>query len=159
MRRPPAKSLGRWSLGLDAAYCAVAGMLFVLLAPLVARSLALPAATILLVGVIVIVWAGLICGMLAMLPLRWSLRIEMWANVAAAIAITVLSATQLPVIPAVVGLAVALEERAGRKAVAELMAPPIDGSPVGEHQRLGDLLQRDPQVEHHQRCVTVVTVG
>ena len=58
-----------------------------------------------------------------------------------------------------VNVVLPLEERVGGQPVAQLVALPVDAAPVGEHQRLGDLLQRNPQVDQHQRGFVIVDAG
>lgn len=53
----------------------------------------------------------------------------------------------------------AIEERRGGQPVAELVAAAIDGAPVGQHEGLDDLTQRDPEVDEHQVGVEILPVG
>ncbi|MBS2549468.1 hypothetical protein KGQ19_21630 [Catenulispora sp. NL8] len=82
------EKLGRWSLRVGAAYCAVLGSVAALAAAPLARWVALPEAVLALAGAgagaVVVVWAGLVLWLLSRVPLRWALRLVMAVNVVAA---------------------------------------------------------------------------
>lgn len=120
MRRIDGDRFGRWSLRLDAAYCAVLGVLVAVGCGQIADAVAFPPLVIAAAGVAVVVWAGGILWMLSRLPLRLALRLVMTANVLAAIAVgfvSVAAATALIVL-AVLAVAVDIALFAASQAVA-----------------------------------------
>lgn len=108
VRRIHGEKAGRWSLRLDAAYCAVLGTAVALFAEQIAQKIAFAPLLIAVFGVAVVVWAGGIVWMLARLPLRFALRLVMTANVLAAIAVGVASvaAATVLIVAAVVTVAI-----------------------------------------------------
>lgn len=92
MRRINGEKVGRRSLRLDAAYCALLGAGLIVWATSIADGVALPPLLIAGVGIAVIVWAAAIVWMLARLPLRAVLRVVMVANIGAAFAVAFVSA-------------------------------------------------------------------
>ncbi|MFD6054011.1 hypothetical protein [Agromyces sp. NPDC060279] len=102
-------TIGRWSLRLDAAYCAVLGAAVALFAGPVAEAVRLPLPLVVVIGVAVVVWAGLVAWMLARLPLRRALRFVMLANLAAALAVGVVSTAAATVLVVLAVLAVAVD--------------------------------------------------
>lgn len=82
-----AQRLGTWSLRLDAVYCAVLGIFVAAQARAVTGLVALPEPLVATIGVIVVLWAGLIVLMLAKLSLVLALRIVMSVNGVAAVAV------------------------------------------------------------------------
>lgn len=83
--------LGRLSLRLDAGYCVVLGVAMAIAAPLLLPVLQVPAPTIVLAGVAVMIWGGAVVWMVARLPLRVALRVVLAANVSAACALATYS--------------------------------------------------------------------
>ena len=79
--------VGRWSLRLDAAYCAVLGIAVLVNAPALASAIALPAVVIGGVGIAVVLWAAVVLWLLARLRLRSALRLVMAANLVAALGV------------------------------------------------------------------------
>ncbi|MFB9309338.1 hypothetical protein ACFFRL_09015 [Agromyces hippuratus] len=109
MRRIDGDTFGRWSLRLDAAYCAVLGTAVALGAGWIAHGVALPPLVIAAAGVAVVVWAGGVLWMLSRLPLRRALGLVMIANVLAALAVGLVSAAAASVLIVVAVLAVAVD--------------------------------------------------
>lgn len=109
LRRIDSEKLGRWSLRLDAAYCAVLGIAVAMLAEQVAHGVALPPALITVAGIAVVLWAGGVLWMLSRLPLRTVLRFVMTANVMAAVAVGFVSVMAATVLIVVVVLTVAID--------------------------------------------------
>lgn len=102
-------AVGRWSLRLDAVYCAVLGAAVAFFAGPIAESLRLPMPLVAAIGVAVVVWAGLVAWMLARLPLRRALRFVMLANVGAALAVGAVSLAAATVFVVLAVLAVAVD--------------------------------------------------
>ena len=120
MSRLDGERVGRWSLRLDAAYCAVFGTVLAVSAPALTSVLALPAAVLMAAGIVVVAWAGLVVGLLARLRLRPALRLVMVVNVLAALgvaAVSVAAATAFVVL-AVLAVAVDVALFAASQAVA-----------------------------------------
>jgi len=109
MGRINGDKVGRWSLRIDAAYCAVLGTAVVLGAGWIAQGVALPPLVIVASGVAVVLWAGGVLWMLSRLPLRRALGLVMIANVLAAIAVGFVSATAATALIVAAVLAVALD--------------------------------------------------
>ncbi|MGN7246310.1 hypothetical protein ACTHQ1_01125 [Janibacter anophelis] len=101
--------IGRLSLRLDAAYCAVVGVAVALAAPTISTGLPLPAWVISLAGAVVVIWAASIVGLLAWVPLRTSLRLVMGVNLLGAVAVASLSSVGASLLVAVALLAVAAD--------------------------------------------------
>jgi hypothetical protein len=120
MRRINGERFGRWSLRLDATYCAVLGATVALFAGRIAEGVVLPALLIAAAGVTVVVWAGGVLWMLARLRLRSALRLVMVVNVLAAIAVGFISvgAATLLVLLAVVTVAIDIALFATSQAIA-----------------------------------------
>ena len=120
MRQINGDTLGRWSLRLDAVYCAVLGTAVALFAGQIAESIALPPQLMAAAGVAVVVWAGGVLWMLARLPLRSALRLVMGVNLLAAIAVgfASLSAATLLIVLAVVTVAIDIALFATSQAIA-----------------------------------------
>ncbi|MDT0157927.1 hypothetical protein Q9R19_09855 [Microbacterium sp. ARD32] len=85
------QKLGRWSLRLDAAYCAVLGIAVAACSGMLADSIRLPAPLIAAVGVAVILWAALVAWMLVRLQLRAALRVVLIVNMIAVAAVAAAS--------------------------------------------------------------------
>lgn len=128
MRRINGEKFGRWSLRLDAAYCVLLGLGVAAFSGRIAEGVALPPALIATAGIAVVVWAGGILWMLALLPLRTALRLVMVANLLAAVAVAFASAAvaTLLVMAAVVTVAVDIALFATSQAIA-LRALPTGG--------------------------------
>lgn len=101
--------LGRWSLRLDAGYCAVLGTVVAASAERIAQGVALPPIVIATAGVTVIVWAAGVAWMLSRLSLRSALRLVMIANVLAAITVAFTSTTAATALIVATVLAVAID--------------------------------------------------
>lgn len=101
--------LGRWSLRIDAAYCAVLGVGVAAFAAPIAEGIALSPTLIAAIGVAVVVWAGAVLWMLARLPLRTALRLVMVANLLAAVAVSFASAAAATLLAVLTALAVAID--------------------------------------------------
>lgn len=101
--------MGRLSLRLDAAYCAVVGVAVALAAPTISTGLPLPAWVISFAGAVVVIWAASIVGLLAWVPLRTSLRLVMGVNLLGAVAVASLSSVGASLLVAVALLAVAAD--------------------------------------------------
>ncbi|MBO1901752.1 hypothetical protein J4H92_07285 [Leucobacter weissii] len=128
MREIDGERFGRWSLRLDALYCAVLGTAVALFAGRIADGLALPPPLIAVAGAAVVVWAGGIVWMLARLSLRAALRSVMIVNVLATVAVGFASATAatLLIVAAVVTVAIDIALFAMSQAIA-LRALPARG--------------------------------
>lgn len=109
MARWSGERIGRWSLRLDAAYCAVLGAGVTVGASAVAAALPLPVWLVAAVGVAVVGWAGMVLLMLARLPLRTALRCVMTANLVAAVAVAAVSTTGAAVLVVLAVLAIAID--------------------------------------------------
>ncbi|SIN70969.1 hypothetical protein [Agromyces cerinus] len=109
MRRINGERFGRWSLRLDAAYCAVLGAAVALGAGWIAQGVALPTLVIAAAGVAVVVWAGGVLWMLSRLPLRRALGLVGIANVLASLAVGLVSAAAASVLIVVAVLAVSID--------------------------------------------------
>lgn len=120
MRRIDGRSLGLWSLRLDAAYCLVLGLFVALVAPWIATAVVLPADVLRVVGLAVVAWALLVLWMSARLPIRRALSIVMCANVPASVVVAggALAAVNGIVAAAVVVVAVEIAAFAISQAVA-----------------------------------------
>lgn len=112
--------IGRLSLRLDAAYCALIGAAVVIAAPAIAALFPVPVWTLITAGIAVVLWAGLILVMLARLQLRTALRLVMVANLLAAAAVAAISAlgATLFVLMAVLTVAIDIVLFAGSQAYA-----------------------------------------
>jgi len=112
--------IGRLSLRLDAAYCALLGAGVAIAAPAIAASLPVPGWTLVVVGIVVLAWAGLILAMLARLQLRTALMLVMIANLVAAAAVAAISTlgATLLVLAAILSIAVDIALFAGSQALA-----------------------------------------
>lgn len=128
MRRIDGERLGRWSLRLDAAYCAALGAAVALFSGQIAEGIALPSLFVAAVGAIVVIWASGIVWMLARLSLRVALRLVMIANILAAVAVGFASmhAATLLIVLAVVAVAIDIALFAASQALA-LRALPSGG--------------------------------
>ncbi|MFK4728822.1 hypothetical protein ROT00_03975 [Agromyces mediolanus] len=109
MRAIDGGAVGRWSLRLDAAYCAVLGAGVALWAVPIAPAVGLPVVLVVAIGVAVVLWAGIVAWMLARLPLRRALRFVMLANLAAALAVAAVSLAAATVLVVLAVLAVAVD--------------------------------------------------
>lgn len=128
MQRINGEKFGRWSLRLDALYCALLGLGVAVFSGRIAEGVTLSPAVIAIAGIVVVVWAGGILWMLARLPLRTALRLVMVANLLAAVAVgfaSVAAATVL-VVAAIVTVAVDVALFATSQAIA-LRALPARG--------------------------------
>ncbi|MDE9366904.1 hypothetical protein PZ938_14910 [Luteipulveratus sp. YIM 133132] len=79
--------LGRLSLGLDAAYCVVVGIMLGAAAPLIAGWARLPVALIVGVGALVAIWGVAVWWLRRRHHLRSALKVVMLANGAAVLAL------------------------------------------------------------------------
>ena len=112
--------LGRLSLRLDSAYCAILGAGVVAAAPVIADVLSVSVWAPVVAGTLVVVWAGLIRAMLKVLSMRAALRVVLCANVVAASAIALVSGIGNSIFISLVVLAIAVDVGlfAGSQAVA-----------------------------------------
>ena len=126
-RRIDRDRLGRWSLGLDAGYCTVLGIVLACSAGWVAHGVALPVPLIVGIGVAVVLWAAGIVWMLTRLTLTSALRIVMVANTVAAIAVSAVSVTAAtpPAMIAVLAVAIDVALFAVSQAVALRPSPQL----------------------------------
>ncbi|RRD48115.1 hypothetical protein [Arachnia propionica] len=108
-RRIDGDRLGRWSLRLDAGYCAVLGVALACSAGWVTRAVAIPPSLVAAVGVAVVVWAAGIVWMLRRLRLTSALRIVMVANTVAAVAVSLVSVTAATPLAMIAVLAIAID--------------------------------------------------
>lgn len=109
MKRITGRSLGIWSLRLDAAYCLVLGVFVAGAAPQIAAVIALPRPLLFATGIIVAVWAGLVLWMVARLRIRLALRLVMGVNILAAALIAAAALTAASSLVALAVLAVAVD--------------------------------------------------
>lgn len=112
--------LGTISLRMDAVYCLVLGAAVAAASPSISTTVTLPTELILVIGVAVVVWAGLVEWMRATLDLSVALRIVMIANIAAtlAVALVSLTAAALLAVLAIVAITVDIALFAGSQALA-----------------------------------------
>lgn len=101
--------LGMRGLRLDALYCLVLGISLTVMSSTIEAAIALPVPLIVVAGVAVVLWAGLVEWMSATLNLRLALRIVMVANIAATCTVALVSLTAAAVVAVLVILAVAAE--------------------------------------------------
>ncbi len=101
--------VGRWSLRLDVAYCAVLGIAVLFFAPALASAAPLPTAMFAGVGIAVVLWAAIVSWLLARLHLRSTLRLVMAANVLAAIGLAGLSTVAATAFVVLVVLTIAVD--------------------------------------------------
>ncbi|WP_134325211.1 hypothetical protein [Cumulibacter soli] len=85
--------LGMLSLRLDALYCLVLGAAVAVASSAISSALALPTGVILAIGISVVLWAGFVEWIRRTLDLRLALRIVMIANIAATLAVALVSFT------------------------------------------------------------------
>lgn len=109
MARINGDKLGRWSLRLDAFYCALLGCVVALTAGPLTQVVILPEAVLAAAGAVVVGWAGLILWLLARVPLRWTLRLVMAVNVFAATVVGAASAASATLFVAAATLAIAID--------------------------------------------------
>lgn len=112
--------LGRLSLRVDAAYCAVLGLGVIATAPLLKDLLAMPTSGLVAVGGLTVAWAGGLCWLLARASLPVALRIVAAANILAASALAGFSslAATAPLTIALIALAIDIALFAGSQLVA-----------------------------------------
>lgn len=109
MSRIDGERVGRWSLRLDAAYCAVLGVVVLATVPEIASTLELPHGVIGGIGIATVLWAAVIVGVVARLRLGTALRLVVAANVLAAIGVAGVSTVAVTAIVAVAVLTVAVD--------------------------------------------------
>lgn len=109
MKRIDGRVLGRWSLRLDAAYCALLGAAIALSSGWIAESIALPQPLIATIGVVVVLWAGTVLILLGTLHLRAALRFVMVANILAALAVGLTSVVGASLFAALAVIAIAID--------------------------------------------------
>jgi len=109
MRKINGRTLGIWSLRIDAAYCLILGLVVGVGASRIASVLHLPATLIAVTGVVVAMWAALVLWMVARMRIRLALRLVMGVNVLAAALIALASLTATSVLVAIAVAAVALD--------------------------------------------------
>lgn len=127
MKRIDGRALGTWSLRIDAIYCTLLGGAVAVSASSIAGTVAIPQPLIAGAGVAVVLWAGLVLGMLAKLRLRTALRTVMGVNVLAAmlVAICAVAAATLLTVVAVLAIAVDIALFAASQAVALRTLPTV----------------------------------
>lgn len=109
MTRVNGTTIGRWSLRIDAVYCAVLGIAVTLWAGPIAEGVRLPELVIAGVGIAVAVWAGAVLWMAQRVPLRRALRFVMVANIAAAAVVAAISVTAATFLVALAIIAIAID--------------------------------------------------
>jgi len=109
MSRFDSHAVGRWSLRIDTAYCALLGIAVVLTAGVIAEGIALHPLAITAAGVIVVVWAGAIAWMLRLMRLRRALWVVMTVNIVAGIAVALASGLAATPLIAFAVLAIAID--------------------------------------------------
>ena len=109
MSRISGRSLGVWSLRLDAAYCLILGILVAATAPQIATVVALPVPLLVATGLIVVVWSGLVLWMVFRMRLRLALGLVLGVNVVAASLIAAAALTASGTFVGIAVLAVALD--------------------------------------------------
>ena len=127
MKRANGHKLDIWSLRLDAIYCTLLGAAVALGAGRIAEAVAIPQPVLVIAGVTVMLWAGLVLGMLLKLRLGLALCLVMGVNILAALlvaACTVAAGTTLAVV-AVLTVAVDIALFAASQALA-LRAQPAE---------------------------------
>lgn len=122
--------LGRLSLRIDAAYCAIVGFGVIATAPLLEDLLAMPRWGLVAVGGLTVAWAGGLCWLLARAPLSVALRIVAVANILAAAALAVFSslAATVPLSMALIALAIDIAVFAGSQLAALIKSSRTRGS-------------------------------
>lgn len=113
--------LGRWSLRIDAVYCASLGAAVAFLAPVLAGPLGIPGEGIRAAGAAVVVWAGVVAALLTRLDLSAALRVVMAANIVAALAVAAVSTIAGTALAVISVLAVAVD--VALFAASQAMAP------------------------------------
>lgn len=115
-----ARRLGHRSLRWDALYCLLVGAIVALAAPVVADALTLPTPVIVVVGLVVILWAGLVEWMRARIELRVALGVVLGVNLVATLLVAGVSllATTLIAVAATVAVAVEILVFAGSQMIA-----------------------------------------
>ena len=103
------RTLGRWSLRLDAIYCTLLGAGVALSAARLAEVLAIPAAVIAAAGVTVVLWACVVLWMLAKLRMRTALRLVLGVNIVAALLVAACAAAAATLLAVVAVLAIAVD--------------------------------------------------
>lgn len=109
MSQTSGRTIGAWSLRLDAIYCALLGAGVALTAGPIAAVVALPQPLIATVGVAVVLWAGLVLWMLKKMQLRGALRMVLGVNVLAAVLIAVCAAAAAHLLGVVAILTIAVD--------------------------------------------------
>lgn len=101
--------LGTISLRLDAVYCLILGAIVAASSTVIATVVDLPALVILLAGLAVMGWAGLVEWMRSRLDLRVALRWVLIANVVATLAVALVSMTAATVLAVLAILAISVD--------------------------------------------------
>ncbi|MGJ0205125.1 hypothetical protein [Leucobacter sp. gxy201] len=107
MKQIDGRTLGKWSLRLDAIYCAFLGAAVAICAEPISAAVALPFPLIAAVGVVVVLWAGIVLWMPTKLRLRTALRLVLGVNIVAALLVAVCALAAATVPAAIAVLAVA----------------------------------------------------
>ncbi len=120
MQRIDGRTLGIWSLRIDAIYCAILGAAVALAATPIASVVALPQPLILAAGIVVVLWASLVLWMVVKLRLRTALWTVMGVNVLASllVALCAVAAGTLLAVVAVLAIAIDIALFAGSQALA-----------------------------------------
>ena len=109
MSRMTGRSIGVWSLRLDAIYCLLLGAFVAVAAPHLATAIALPASVLTVTGVVVVVWSALVLWMVARMRLRSALRLVLCVNILATVLILASSFVATNALVVIAVLAVASE--------------------------------------------------
>lgn len=120
MKRISGQSLGLWSLRLDAIYCTILGLLVAICAPQIAQSVAISQQLLVIAGIAVVLWAGILLGMLSRLSLRRALWAVMVVNVLAAllVAVCAVAGGTMLAVASIIAIAVDIALFAGSQALA-----------------------------------------
>ena len=109
MSRTTGRTIGVWSLRLDAVYCLILGAFVAVAAPQLATAIALPALLLTVTGVVVVAWSALVLWMVSRTRLRSALRLVLCVNILASALIVAASFTASSALVGIAVLAVACE--------------------------------------------------
>ena len=109
MSRINGRSLGVWSLRLDAVYCLLLGAFVAATGPQIATVVALPPLLLTAGGLLVVGWSGAVLWMVFRLRLRLALRLVLVVNLIAAVLIAAAALTASGAVIVIAVLSVALD--------------------------------------------------
>ncbi|MBL3700341.1 hypothetical protein [Leucobacter luti] len=109
MKRIDGRTLGRWSLRLDAIYCALLGAAVAVGAAPLSTVIALPHAVITSAGIVVVIWSGLVLWMLMKLRIRAALLTVLGVNILATALVAVSATAAGTFLAAIAVLAIAVD--------------------------------------------------